>query len=84
MFKDILLEYENAVDDEGAKGCYKKTLIAFSKHSGINKNGLWVAVDGFLQGWDMKKMVKRLQKSWGGTPEQWLAWIKIMQNRPDC
>jgi len=83
-FRSIVEQVRQAVDDQGAKGCFKKSLKAYQEKTGIDQDGLWAAVDGVLQGYDARKLLKRLQKSWGGTPEQWVRWFEIAKTRPDC
>jgi hypothetical protein len=83
-FRSIVEQLRDAVDDQGAKGCFKQSVKVYSKLTGIDTDGLWAAVDGVLQGYDAEKLLKRLQKSWGGTPEQWVRWFKIAKTKPDC
>ncbi len=83
-FSNLCEDLRNAIDDEGAKGCFKKSVGRFSHVSGIPREGLWAAVDGVLQGFDAAKMIRKLSKSWGGTPQQWELWIKIAKTKPDC
>jgi hypothetical protein len=84
MFKPLLEELRSAVDDEGAKGCFKKSVNSYSKVSGINIQGLWAVVEAILQGANREKTLKRLQKAWGGPPKLWERWWAIAQTKPDC
>jgi len=69
VLRKLCEDIRNAVDDLGAKGCYKRSVKAFSVTSGIPEDGLWAAVDAVLQRFNLEKMAKKLQKSYGGTPE---------------
>lgn len=83
-FRRLCEELRNAVDDQGAKGCFKQSLDKFAQESGLATDGLWAAVDGVLQGFDTTKLVRKLVKSYGGEPEIWERWVQIAQARPDC
>lgn len=84
VFHHICEEIRSAVDDLGAKGCYKKSVKAFSAESGIPEDGLWAAVDAVLQGFNLAKSAKKLQRSYGGTPDKWTRWFEIAKTKPDC
>ena len=84
MFSQLLEDTRNAVDDQGATGCYQKSVESFAKESGLPIDGLWDVVDHVLNGDNPEKVLKRLQKSWGGDPSLWVQWWKIAQTKPDC
>lgn len=77
-------EIRNAVDDEGWKGCFQKSLFKYHKETGLPVDGLWAAVEGVVKGYNPEKLLKRLHKSWGGSPDEWVRWFKIAKERPDC
>ena len=74
----------SAIDNEGAAGCFSRSVQMFSRHTGIPAEGLWAAADGVLQGNNRPKMTKRFQKAFGGTTEQWDLWFDIAETKPDC
>ena len=84
MFSQLCEEIKTAVDDEGAKDCFRPAVLAFAKKSGLPEQGLWVAVDAVLKGYTPEKVLKRLHKSWGGDPVDWARWYSIAQKRPGC
>lgn len=84
LFGVIVEELRDAVDQEGAKWCFKKSLDRYAAETGIDPDGLWAVVDGVLQNADPIKLLSRMEKSWGGTKEQWVKWYKIAKTRPDC
>lgn len=84
LFSYLCEELRSEVDEQGARGCYAKSVRAYSRKTGIPIDALWVVVDGILQGSNPVKMLKKIKKSWGGTDEQWVKWMEIAQQRPDC
>jgi hypothetical protein len=84
IFQHLCEDLRTAVDDQGAKGCYKKSVVAYSRMTGIPQEALWAAVDGILQGFDEEKMLKKLKRTWGGHPGLWMQWFEIAKTRPDC
>ena len=77
-------EIRNAVDDEGWKHCFDKSVNRYHDKTGLPIEGLWAAVEGVVAGYNPEKLLKRLHKSWGGSPEQWVEWFAIAKKRPDC
>lgn len=77
-------DIRDAVDDQGARECFRKSLLSYQKKSGLPIDGLWAVVDGVIQGYNPEKLLKRLHKSWGGKPEQWAEWFAIAKTKPDC
>jgi len=77
-------EIRNAVDDQGAKECYRSAVVAYAKKTGLPEQGLWVVIDSVLEGGRPDKTLKRLHKSWGGDPGDWAEWYAIAQKRPSC
>ena len=77
-------EIRDAVDDEGWKHCFQKSLNKFHAETGLPVAGLWAAVDGVVQGYNPEKLLKRLHKSWGGSPNDWARWFAIAKEKPDC
>lgn len=84
LFSQLCEDIRNAVDDQGAKECYRKSVDAFARKSGLPIAGLWAVVDHVLNGDNPEKALKRLQKSWGGEPTMWAQWWKMAQSKPDC
>ena len=84
MMSQLCEDIRNAVDEMGAKRCYQKSVMAYHKKTGLPLDGLWSAVDAVLQGYNPEKTLKRLHKSWGGSPEEWAKWFALAQQRPDC
>ena len=77
-------EIRSAVDDEGWKGCFQKSVNSYHTKTGLPVAGLWAAVEGVIGGYNPEKLLKRLHKSWGGSPKQWVDWFAIARERPDC
>lgn len=77
-------DIRDAVDEQGARKCFEKSLLQFHKESGLPIDGLWAVVHGVIQGYSPEKLLKRLHKSWGGQPEQWAKWFAIAKTKPDC
>jgi len=77
-------EIRDAVDDEGWKGCFQKSLFKFHKKTNLPIDGLWSAVEGVIRGYNPEKLLNRLHKSWGGSPDDWAEWFAIASERPDC
>ena len=84
IFVDLCEQLRNAVDDQGAKECYRQSVEAYAKKTGLPEEGLWAAVDGALQGYKPGKILRRLNKSWGGTPEVWGKWYAMVQSMRGC
>lgn len=84
ILSQVVEDIRNAVDDQGAKGCYRKTLVSFAKKSGLPIEGLWSVVDHILNGDNPEKVLKRLHKSYGGNPGDWAKWWSIALTKPDC
>ena len=82
--RQIVEEVRDAIDDEGAKECFRRSVNEYAKETGLPVDGLWLAVEGILQGYDTKKLLKRLLKSWGGSEEEWTRWLMLARTRPDC
>jgi hypothetical protein len=74
----------DAIEDDGWKGCFQKSVFAYHKKTGLPIPGLWAAVEAVVSGQQPGKVLPRLQKSWGGSPEQWVRWFTIAKQRPDC
>ena len=84
IFAKLCEELRSAVDTEGAKGCYQGAVEKYARETGLPTEGLWSVVDGVIAGHKPEKMVKRMHKSFGGTPEQWTKWIAVAQTKPGC
>lgn len=75
---------QNAVDLEGAKGCYSDLVNDYAEKTGLPLDGLWSVVDGVLTGAKTEKLLRKLHKSWGGTPEQWIKFYATIREKPRC
>jgi hypothetical protein len=84
IFTSLCEDIRNAVDDQGAKGCFQKSVLRYSKKTGIPTPPLWVVVNSVIRGDRPEKVLKVLQKKWGGSPQQWMRWWSIVRTRPDC
>lgn len=84
MLVHLIEEIRDAINDEGWKGCFQKSLFKYHGKTGLPVDGLWAAVEGVVDGHNPEKLLKRLHKSWGGTPEQWVKWFAIAKGKPDC
>jgi len=74
----------DVIGDEGWKGCFQQSVFAYHRKTGLPIPGLWSAVEAAVSGQTPDKVLKRLQKSWGGSPEDWVRWFAIAKQRPDC
>ena len=83
-FSQLCEEIRNAVDDDGWKHCFQKSVFKYHKETGLPIDGLWAAVEGVVQGYNPEKLLKTLHKSWGGSPEHWAQWFAIAKEKPDC
>ena len=77
-------EIRSAIDLEGWKGCFQPSVFAYHRKTGLPIPGLWAAVEAVVKGEIPGKVLKRLQASWGGSPDQWAQWFVIAKRRPDC
>lgn len=84
IFSQVCEEIRGAVDDAGAKDCFRQSLLAYAKKTGLPEQGLWVIVDAVISGYTPGKVLKKLHKTWGGNPKDWARWYAIAQKRPDC
>ena len=84
IFTALCEDVRNAIDDQGAQGCFQKSVLRYSKKTGIPTPPLWAAVNSVIHGDRPEKVLKVLQKKWGGTAQQWMRWWAIVQTRPDC
>lgn len=75
---------DNAIDDQGWKGCFQRSVFEYNKKTGLPIDGLWVAVEAVVSGHNKAKVLQRLYKSWGGSLEDWVKWFMIAQKMPDC
>lgn len=83
-FSQLCESVRDAIDDEGWKGCFQPSVFAYHSKTGLPIPGLWAAVEAVVSGQNPGKVLKRLQKSWGGSPEQWVQWFAIAKKKPDC
>ena len=77
-------EIRDAVDSEGAKDCFRQSVLAFAKETGLPEQGLWMAVDAVINRYNPEKVLKRLHKSWGGDPKEWARFYALALKKPDC
>ena len=77
-------EIRNAIDDEGWRGCFQKSVLKYHSDTGLPIEGLWAAVEGVVSGYNPGKLLKRLHKTWGGSPGDWAKWFAMAKEKPDC
>lgn len=83
-FRGIIEDIRTEIDQQGAHGCFAKSVDDFSDESGIPEAGLWMVVDGVLEKVKPKKLLRAARSVHGGTPEQWERWYEIACGKPDC
>ena len=81
FLKELCEDIRNAIDDEGAKECYRASVEAYAKKTGLPEDGLWSAVDAALKGYNPEKILTRLIKSWGGSVDVWAKWYAMAQEK---
>jgi hypothetical protein len=77
-------QIRDVVSSQGWSGCFRKSVFAYHQKTKLPIPGLWSAVESAVVGHDLNKVMIKLQKTWGGSPIQWVKWMQIVKQRPDC